>query len=768
MAFFAPYMLWGVLAGGIPVALHFFYRSRYRTVPWAAMKFLLTSVEQTSRRLRFQELILLVLRVAVLVLLALALARPKSAAERGSAQGDAVDAVFVIDTSYSMGARDGPVTLADAHGDPYLTALKNLASEGVVTRLARAKAAALAVLDSLPPHSTVQVIGSADRAALLGPRAPSHLDQARRVIEDLQVTHLATDFLPGITEANAALGRGQALNQEVYLFSDMQKLGWESQAGPLVEQLNQLGRRASVYLVRCATRTPQNVAVVDIAPPPVGIPHTGERAAFTVLVRNRGAEPVRNLTASLEVDGRVEDRDTQQIPLVAPGETRAVSLSGLLDRPGLRVLTASVKADDLDADNRFDRVLHVRDRVRILVVDGAPNDREPWRAGSFFLMHSLVPVEESSQEPYHVQPVVVPARQATPRILADKDLCILVNAGLQGDDPRRESLGGEFVEALAGFVRDGHGLIVYGGSHVTPEAYNQVLYQQQGLLPLPLTENVVVPEEKAFRPDRKTAADLPFLHRFRDDKAFETFNDIAVWGALGVDEASRSGDPEGARVLLRYDNGRPALVSRRVGAGEVMLVTTSADTTWTLWPAWPGTVAFLDQMLVHLLQRQTQGHNRVAGERLQWRPPEAEAAKAFALLRPDQRRVRLGTPDAVQGRPLVTAADTWRAGVYRLVPAEGERAPEGRQADERQPPEDGVPFAVVPDLRESEDLTSLTDGQIDERLDFRPTHLLAGDEPGVFSGGERLNREWTVWLLAVLLALTLLETLWAWLCGRAW
>ena len=64
-------MLWGVAAAAIPLALHLFFRSRYRTVPWAAMKFLLASVEQTSRRLRFQELVLLMLRILVLTVLAL-------------------------------------------------------------------------------------------------------------------------------------------------------------------------------------------------------------------------------------------------------------------------------------------------------------------------------------------------------------------------------------------------------------------------------------------------------------------------------------------------------------------------------------------------------------------------------------------------------------------------------------------------------------------------------------------------------------------------
>src|SRR5438094_9753314 len=107
MGFLAPFLLWGTLAAGIPVAIHLFFRSRYRTVPWAAMKFLLTSVEQTSRRLKFQELLLLLLRVCILLMLAIAFARPISSVVRGAGRGDAVDVVFVFDVSFSMGATDG-------------------------------------------------------------------------------------------------------------------------------------------------------------------------------------------------------------------------------------------------------------------------------------------------------------------------------------------------------------------------------------------------------------------------------------------------------------------------------------------------------------------------------------------------------------------------------------------------------------------------------------------------------------------------------------
>ena len=46
-------MLWGSVAAGIPIALHFFFRSRYRTVPWAAMKFLLVSIDDDAKEARF-------------------------------------------------------------------------------------------------------------------------------------------------------------------------------------------------------------------------------------------------------------------------------------------------------------------------------------------------------------------------------------------------------------------------------------------------------------------------------------------------------------------------------------------------------------------------------------------------------------------------------------------------------------------------------------------------------------------------------------------
>src|SRR5215207_2397870 len=110
MQLLAPLMMLGAAAISIPIALHFFYRARYKPLPWAPMKFLKEAIEQTSRRLKFQEWILLALRCLALILLALALARPGMESVSGGGAGQPIDAVFVFDTSYSMAAKDGDKT----------------------------------------------------------------------------------------------------------------------------------------------------------------------------------------------------------------------------------------------------------------------------------------------------------------------------------------------------------------------------------------------------------------------------------------------------------------------------------------------------------------------------------------------------------------------------------------------------------------------------------------------------------------------------------
>lgn len=741
MSFLAPWMLLGTSALAIPIVLHFFFRSRYRTVPWAAMKFLLASIEQTSRRLRFQELLLLVLRCTLLAVLAIAMARPVTSAIRGTGRGDAVDAVFVVDLSYSMGAADG-----------------------ALTRLERAKQAALDTIDKLPPHSTVQVVACSDRAELRGPRSPSNLDQARQVIQALELTSLASDLAPGLAEAKSVLERGQLPNKELHVFSDFQKSGWDQQASTLLSHLREIKDKAGITLIRCGNRPVKNAAIVGLTPQ-AGIPRPGERIGFAILVRNSGNDDLTDVRLALFADGDEKNAETQTLPTLPAGETRAVTLSARFEKAGPRVLSARILHDDLEGDNRYDQVVPVREQVSVLVVNGGPNDRDVSRSSTYFLNHALLPIKDLDRPRYYLQVREVEPRLASPALLAKTDLVVLVNAGVPSetkkasDFARRMVLPTDFVSELGTWVRQGHGLVIVPGENVVPEAYNETLGKKVGLLPLPIRSVAELDLKKAPSLSRASFA-LPDFWKFKEDRYFAGFDDIKAWKLLELDDGKKDASIDaGATVVLRYRNDWPAIARRKVDAGEVFLLTTAAEPSWGDLPLHLEFIPLMQTLVAHLLHGQTQNHNAVAGETLTWYPRDKDLHN-YTLHTPDGRPVRLGLPDVKEKRQVLSIPDLTRAGVYRLM---------ARSAtQERAVADAGIPLAVTPDLRESVDLQSLSDEQIDARLGFEPVHVIAGSEAGSAVGMDHFRREWTLWMLLAVLLLTVGESALAWLCGRAW
>ena len=221
-------------------------------------------------------------------------------------------------------------------------------------------------------------------------------------------------------------------------------------------------------------------------------------------------------------------------------------------------------------------------------------------------------------------------------------------------------------------------------------------------------------------------------------------------------------------MLVRYSNRPAGPRQPQVDAGEVAAGRpTSPDDPDLdrLAVAARVYVPFVHLSLSYLLHGQTQSHNRVAGETLRWYPTDGDTGRTFALVHPDGTRVRLGLPERPEGRPVVTATDTPSAGVYRIC----RRTASTRtiRSRTRRPMTKAAPFAVVPDLRESEDLKAFSDAQLDERLGHRRDPPERRRRPGHRSAGsDRFNREWTMRLLAVLLGLVLLKRCWRGGAGR--
>jgi hypothetical protein len=272
---FANTALAAVAIGAVvlPIAIHFLLRRKRAPIAFGAMQFLLAAYRTQQRRLRLEQLLLLLLRCAVVVLLGFAVGRPLwGSAGAGGAGGGPRTVVLVVDNSLAAQARDS-------------------VGENGLTRAVKAGQATLARLDVSRGDRAGLVVttqtgeGRGAEPLVMVPATPD-VRAVERALSQLR----ATDAQGDVAGALAAAARttkqeGQPTSAEVVLLSELRS-GAIASAGqnPLGTPLPALASdQAAGLSLRAPLRTEQplqNVAVVDVRPlRPVVVVREGAGAA---------------------------------------------------------------------------------------------------------------------------------------------------------------------------------------------------------------------------------------------------------------------------------------------------------------------------------------------------------------------------------------------------------------------------------------------------------------------------------------------------------
>src|SRR4051794_39592437 len=144
MTFLNLALLGGLAAAAIPIVIHLFHKSRFDVVKWGAMHLLESVLRTNHRRLRIEQIILLLIRVGIPVLLALTMARPVWKGLQPLLGEKKTSTVVLLDNSYSMEAGPNGVSNFSVARD----------------ELAR-------IVDNLKPGSDMQVVLMGEEGATL-------------------------------------------------------------------------------------------------------------------------------------------------------------------------------------------------------------------------------------------------------------------------------------------------------------------------------------------------------------------------------------------------------------------------------------------------------------------------------------------------------------------------------------------------------------------------------------------------------------------------
>ena len=431
MSFTLPAALLGLVLVAGPLLAHLVRRRELPTYALPTARLLARAVARSQRRHRFQDLLLLVLRLVGLTLLVLGAAAPFVRVDPARGDGIRESLVIVLDDSMSM--------------------RRSLGDE---TALGRAGARVREVADQLPSGSEVSLI-------LAG--APARVVLTRSAAGEGLASALAA--LPERSARGTALADALELARAAFAGTDLRRRLWVlSDFPPGAEELR-LPPRVDVLTERVAgTDEPAaNLAIVD--------------ASF---VRTLDAGVVR---ASVELSGaRPEERVSLALTLEAPDGTSLATAD--LEFPGsvavparrsvdLRIPTdvslplagnLRLRSDAMNAlvdDDVCGVLLGSASGLHVLLVDGELGATRRQDETSFFARALDAASSAGDGPPLHY--ARVDAERFEPAQLEGSDVVVLANTRALADSVRRATIDR---------VRSGGGLLVTTGARFDPVAFN--------------------------------------------------------------------------------------------------------------------------------------------------------------------------------------------------------------------------------------------------------------------------------------------------------
>jgi hypothetical protein len=623
-------MLGWMAAAAAPLVIHLLTRRKYRETTWAAMEYLLAAMKRQSRKIQIEQWLLLAIRTLLVVLVVLAVAEPF--VERPGlalSPGGHTHRVLVFDGSYSMACKPTDKS-----------------------RFEQAKELASRIVDESSPGDAFTMILMASPPRVVVATPAFEPSQIRAEIENLELVHTGADLPATVAEARKLVEKvrqesPRLQNHEVCFLTDLQRATWapnldEAAMAEFSRQTSALAKLAGLTVYDLGQPAPENLAITSLRAadsPPI----VGRNVEFTAEIKDFSDRGRPRQSVGLWVDGRQAARQDVEVP--AGGTSPPVRFNYRFETPGDHAVEARAEGDALDVDNHRYLVVPVRQSLRILCIDGRPAG-EPFRGAADYLAAALASEAEPSEHP------LVDVEVAAESSLQERDLgvydCVFLSDVAQFTTSE--------ARVLDAYLGHGGNLVFFLGEQVSADHYNRELGDAGGRKILPAELGKVVTERQATVDPLGYAHPIVQVFRGRDKAGLLT-TPISKHFKLNVPKGST------AKVALAAANGDPLIVTDTIRRGRVVLVATSADTSWTPMPVWASYVPLVHEILAWCVGGQSQQHNVTVGEPIEESAMAGAGEGPVSIERPDgqTRSVPLRTDGDYGGW---SYDETYRSGIY--------------------------------------------------------------------------------------------------------
>jgi len=535
LTFLNPLFLFGLTAMALPILIHRLTKRKAQTKRFSAVRLLLQSQRVMTRPQRLKHLFLLALRILAIMSLIFIMARPVLMEPSLFAREDS-GKVIILDNSLSMAYRE-------EKGERYDLARK----------------AVKELLENFKGQITLLPTVSVHEKPLQGMNIRwMKSEEALKEFSSIPLSYGRGDLNATLHLAYQKL-KEMKMAKEIFIISDGTRGDWEDVN---LSQLDVIPAEVGVTLLRIGgAKKDSNFTVKEVGFVE-GEPVVGIRSRVEVTLSNlsdrSGTTLVQLFLSGIKVDQK-------SIDLKANSEGK-VYFELSFDKKGWVNGEVRLSGDNLPLDDIFYFPLKVREKIKVLIVDGAPKVSLK-ESESYYLVNALRP-GHSEESPFI--PWVITEEELARIDTNPYEAVVMMNVG----QPQGSK--------LASILESGKPVLLFLGDRVIPEEYNRI-----PLFPWRIGE---MKEAEIQRPVRINHID--YHHDFLTP--FSGSGGESLRGA----SFRRHFKVEGSmKNLLTLENRDPLLVMSGIGRSKIFLFTSSGDLDWNDFPLKAAYLPFIQGMV---------------------------------------------------------------------------------------------------------------------------------------------------------------------------
>lgn len=609
MTFLNPFVLFGLVAAGIPILIHLLQLKKFRQVEFSSIRFLKEIQHASAKRVKLRDYLLLLLRTLAIASLVLAFSRPAIKGFLGT--NSKTSSVLIVDDSPSTTARN---------------------EYGEISSQIRNVAASL--LNSLHTGDDAGLIftsTSGDTANIASSLDPKSL--STRVTRSEPST-VSGSYASAIEEALRKLSGAGYVNKEIYVVGDQQRSEFGNAAATEVPP------NTRIFFLRPEESPNDNLSVstVKLLNPVVEVNSPSQVEAT---VTNNDGSDKSGVVVSLYIDGR---KVAQSVADVAAGTSRAVRLAFSVVTSGFHAGVVQIDDNSIQADNKYHFSFYAIQRLNVVIVSSMP--------GADYVLSAAQAVMDTSTV---IDTKVISPSQFVYSNLSGVDVVV---AESYPASPESSGSSQGFDVKLEQFVEGGGGAILFAPPQDQVNSFVGLI----GRMNIGSVTRLLSGSQAGFLSlEHIDAADDFFTGIFSSKESADQIKSQLVTKIY----RSVKIDPNPYVHVLMSTSAGPFLMSREVGDGFAFVVASGADTAASNFPLSPFFPVVIQRALFYsaaVRYRPIQIH---AGQEAEYRYSGGGMKTATLISPAGNRSVVL--PEFVGGTARFDLRDLDRLGTYVLI-----------------------------------------------------------------------------------------------------